>query len=1305
MIFNRFKFILIVLLILNPFNTLFLIFNPNNNDFSEKNSKSLDNSNLDIAINKIDPRIFQIFNTNDDEGMKVPVIISYNYHDENFKDRLEKNSDSLGYNYKLIPAASIYSSEKDILSIAKSPIVKKIFLDKKVYPLSIEKKSLAHECYDPISPTPQFKPLVNQSVNQIGAPYLWDLNYNGSGTVVAVLDTGIDKTHPDLNDLDDNTISNDPKVVNEVSFIDYNFDGIIDEEANDKVGHGTHVAGIISGTGEASNYKYKGVAPASNLTNVKVLSTYGGYDSWIIKGIEYAALGADKLENTGDEADIISMSLGGSGYVDEPMIMAVNAAWDLNKTVVIAAGNSGDDFFTIESPGLSSKAITVGATDQFDQIAKFSSRGPSPDLSMGIDICAPGVNILSTRADLPELSAIEGNYTSNSGTSMATPFVAGAVALLLHSDPNLTPTTIKTALMISAIDIGVSSYIQGAGRLDVYAAYNLINEQSGIFGTELKRANIMNQIEFDNFGIKGEFESPFYSDDLGDWHKNNTYGRRGSDLFETFFALRYNMSQSQKFYFSDDLIRIYPRELRWLVYNSTHKIAVDSLLTPDENLKINILYEIFEDSKWMRISFNITSLSSMNLENLNFYYYMDPDVYSLSRMDDELDASDDGEFIQSINALVANDTYYDESTHPKWGFHPNNYFGFSSFNNSIAYEVNDYDDVYDNMVDDTLSNNTYYHGDVALVQQWLNTTLSPNNHTLLPFIIAFGDNRTNFIDNVNEAKNAPFFKLEKSDIAINTLLISNPVYNATLTYLNVSITNVGYSSSSQFKVTTFIDHVEINETEITGLLSDEEILISIPVIINGTGIHNITIIANYSQGEFENATDNNRLERDVRVITSALVTIFPQSPFDNPLNLKYAGQFLFWNCSILQGEYFSELKLNKTGNGKNFISFNGNPTSTDEIAINAGIGQYFMNISVNIPKGLTGNYQFKLQLLNSSDIIYELPVEYELLGDIPLNLFINQSTIEEAGPEDGDGIVEGDEYGCAEFLVQSNDTINTARDVFLIITAKNHSSINIMDYRVEIDYSISPNACEWGSDDLDFIVPYNISDTYFAIWSVIFATVGHTDDYIPFFQGMLNYSIHQRTPGTPNLELKSAKFYDLVLYSDSDYVLEPGETGYVEIHFRNIGGGSALQIFNTNISCSDSRVIIHEPFFIFIFIIFPTTHIQWNGIDPGDYSRISSSFPFFTLADSIPRGEVLHFTIDIEYCNVDGDKFEETFQFKYTVPFVATFGDDDEDDDDDEYGAISIGMYYLIFLVISIISIIIVVRRKSIKKRYLESSY
>ncbi len=1298
MIFNKFKSILIVLLILNPFNTLFLIFIPNNDDFNEKNSKSLDNSNLDIATNKIDPRIFQILNNNDKEGMKVSVIISYNYNDEDFKDRLEKNSDSFGYNYKLIPATSIYSSKKEIFTIAKSPIVKRIFLDKKVYPLSIEKKSLAHEYYDAISPTHQFNPLVNQSVNQIGAPHLWDLNYNGSGTVVAVLDTGIDKTHPDLNDLDDNFITNDPKIVNEVSFIDYNFDGIIDEDANDIVGHGTHVAGIISGTGEASNNRYKGVAPASNLLNVKVLSTYGGYDSWIIKGIEYAALGADKLENTGDEADIISMSLGGSGYVDDLIVMAVNAAWDLNKTVVIAAGNSGDDFFTIESPGLSSKAITVSATDQFDQIAKFSSRGPSPDLSMGIDICAPGVNIISTRANLSELSAIDGNYTSKSGTSMATPFVAGVVALLLHSDPDLTPTTIKTALMISAIDLGVSSYIQGAGRVDVYAAYNLINEQLGIFGTELKRANLMNQIEFDTFGIRGEFESPFYSNDLGDWHRNGTYGRPYSDLYQTLFAVRYKVSQSQKFYLSDDLIRIYPRELRWLVYNSTHKIAVDSLLTPDENLKINILFEIYDNSKWIRISFNITSLSSMNIENLKFYYYMDPDVYSLYSMDDELDASDDGEFIQSINALVANDTYYDETTHPKFGFHPNNYFGLSSFNNSIAYEVNDYYDAYYNMVDDTLSNSTYYHGDVALVQQWLNTTLSPNKHTLLPLIIAFGDNRTNFIDNVNEAKNAPFFKLKKSDIAINTLSIINPIYNATLTYLNVSITNVGYSSSSQFKVTTFIDHVEINETEITGLSPDEEIIISIPVIINGTGIHNITIIANYSQGEFEMATDNNKLERNVRVITSALVTLFPQSPFDNPLNLKYAGQFLFWNCSILQGERFSELKLNKTGSGKGFVSFNGNPSSTDEIAINPGIGQYFVNISVNIPKGLTGNYQFKLQLLNSSDMIYEITVEYELLGDIPLNLFINQSSIEEAVPEDGDGIVEGDEYGKIEFLVQSNDTTTTVTDVFLIITAKNHSSINIMDYNVGIKFYIGPNASEWSYDDLDFTVPYNISNTNFAIWSVIFARVGYTDDYIPFYQGMLNYSIHQRTPGTPDLELNSVTFYDLLLYSDDDLILEPGETGYVEIIFRNIGDGSALQIFNTNISCSDSRVTIHKPFFIFVIFAFPTTHIQWNGIDPGDISRISSSLPFFTLSDSIRRGEILHFKIDIEYCNMDGDKFEETFQFSYRVPSMVIVGDDDDEDEDDDAGVISIGNYYLIFLVIGIISIMIVVRKKALTK-------
>ena len=1254
-----------------------------------------DESNqLDIYSSKIDSQLLQIINSKE-ESQNLPIIVLYNYADEAFKKELEENSNTPIYNYKIIPATSLYLSSDKINSIAKSPAVKRIFLDKKVYPLSFEKTKLGQGFRKPSAQQFPYIPLVNQSLSQIGAPYLWDLDLNGSGVVVAVLDTGIDKTHPDLNDLDDNPSTiDDPKVINESSFIDFNFDGIIDEDTSDNVGHGTHVAGIISGTGEASNYQFKGVAPASELMNVKVLSEYGGYESWIIKGIEYATFGPDGIPDNGDEADIISMSLGGGGFIDDMLIKAVDKAWEFNITVVIAAGNSGSEYFSLDSPGLSSKCITVGAVDSTDSIASFSSRGPSPDLRMGVDICAPGVNIIAPLANTSDSGSEEGNYTTKSGTSMATPFVAGGIALLLQSDPSLTPTAIKTALMTSAVDIGVSSYIQGAGRLDIYGAYNLLNKISNAGEVELKRSNLLDSISLGNTNLYGSFDTPFYSSYFGDYHDNGTYWRRISDIWDMFFAVRYTFEDTPRIFLSSEISKDYPRILRWLVYNYTHKIATESLKTPDNILKIDILYEIYSDSKWVRLSFNLSSLTTLDISNVKFYYFMDADIYGGFQMETESNYDDDAKFLSSINALVANDTYYDERTHPKYGFKPNNFLGFSSPNPSTAFEVNHWSDVYDKMLNGTLTNNTYYRGDVALAQEWIKATLSPTDHTFIPIILAFGHNESDFRDNINVGKNYPFFNLFKSDISINTLTVSNPIYNGTETYLNISLSNIGYSKSSKINITTFVNGIKINKTEINELQTNEETIISIPTTFNRTGVNNVTIISDLASNEFSDANTNNKFQKNLRILVPILASFFPSSPLDNPLQIKYANQFLFWNCSIFQGEIISNLKLNKTGAGKEFFTFNSNPSSMNEINLATGVGQYFINISVNIPKGTRGSYLVFLQLLNETTVLFEVPIAFDLTSDLPFNLLINNTLTEESGLDDNDGILEGDEMGSVSFQVHNNNSLNVY-DLFLIVSSKNNSLIEILDYNIYVDFSLKTNESVWSADDFDFSIPYNISDTDFTIDSILFVSLD-AENYIPLYLQAINFSVYGRDPGIPDLTLHSVSFNEFIIANDNN-ILEPGELGYIIIDFRNIGDGSALQIFNTNITCSHSGVYIFKPFFVFLFA-FPSIHIQWNSIEPNEVTSNYSSFPFIQLSDSINAGEVLVFQIDIEYCNMAGDLFQETFQFRYTIPLISDGGNGDGDDDDNGEDDMVIILLIITFssigAIVAVVAIIIK-RRKS----------
>lgn len=196
---------------------------------------------------------------------------------------------------------------------------------------------------------------LDESVPQIGAPAAWDAGFDGTGVTVAVLDTGVDTSHPDLAEA----------VVKERDFTGSG-------TARDRFGHGTHVAGIIAGSGAASGGQYVGVAPGVELLNGKVLDDRGsGRESWIIAGMEWAVT---------EGADVVNMSLGTRGQASDgtdPLSQAVNQLTEAHGALfVVAAGNDGPAESTVGSPGAADAALTVGAVDKSDQLASFSSRGP-----------------------------------------------------------------------------------------------------------------------------------------------------------------------------------------------------------------------------------------------------------------------------------------------------------------------------------------------------------------------------------------------------------------------------------------------------------------------------------------------------------------------------------------------------------------------------------------------------------------------------------------------------------------------------------------------------------------------------------------------------------------------------------------------------------------------------------------------------------------------------------------------------------------------------------------------------------------
>lgn len=269
-----------------------------------------------------------------------------------------------------------------------------------------------------------------------------DLGLTGAGVNICIIDTGVDDTiHESL-----------------VGKFVAGYNAISDTVSNpdDDHFHGTHVAGIALGTGGPSK-TYRGTAPGAGLVDVKVLNSGGSGWAWdIIQGIDWC-----KANKNAYNIKIMSISLGGGyGSGTDATSVAVNSAVDAGIVVVVAAGNAGPNYNTINSPGTADKAITVGNVYDFntidpsdDTVSSSSSRGVRPSDGdsnlldeLKPDVSAPGTSIISA-----QFNSASG-YWSLSGTSMATPLVAGIVALLLEYDSTLTPAQVKTWLINTAQD-------------------------------------------------------------------------------------------------------------------------------------------------------------------------------------------------------------------------------------------------------------------------------------------------------------------------------------------------------------------------------------------------------------------------------------------------------------------------------------------------------------------------------------------------------------------------------------------------------------------------------------------------------------------------------------------------------------------------------------------------------------------------------------------------------------------------------------------------------------------------------------
>lgn len=409
----------------------------------------------------------------------VGVIVQKMVQDNSVEQMVARLGGTVTKDLHIINAFAANMPAKAVPELAKSAGVRWVSLDAPVV------KTGGNTCSACISTTT----LQNAYVRAIGADRLWNESpgyLQGQSIGVAVIDSGVSS----VNDfkVTQTTRSAPSRVVANQRFGNFN------AGSQDLYGHGTHVAGIIGGNGANSSGTYIGVAPKVNLIALKATDDQGGgTTSAVVDALQWA------LNNKGAyNIKVVNLSLNSTvmeSYHTNPLDAASEILWFNGIVVVTSAGNTAGG--ALYPPANDPFVITVGATDDRgtastadDTMASFSAYGTTSDGFAKPDLVAPGTNIVSTRSSAINMvlatqhpaNVVNQYYFRMSGTSMAAPMVAGAAALLLQDEPNLTPDQVKYRLKATSRPFD-TPLRAGAGYLDVYAAVHGTTSTSANTGT------------------------------------------------------------------------------------------------------------------------------------------------------------------------------------------------------------------------------------------------------------------------------------------------------------------------------------------------------------------------------------------------------------------------------------------------------------------------------------------------------------------------------------------------------------------------------------------------------------------------------------------------------------------------------------------------------------------------------------------------------------------------------------------------------------------------------------------------------
>ena len=674
---------------------------------------------------KIDPALLNLTSIE----KKVDVLVGYDEAAAEFKAKnaillADKTAELLDVytSLNMIRAKMLITS---IIDLAKELFITQIWSNEVSEISQPEQSSVVAEDLE------NYVPLIDR----IGARDLADAGYNGSGVVIAVLDTGVDPLHPDL------TVSAF------ASFVE------ADTLPLDLVGHGTYAASVAAGTGNMSAGKYAGIAPGATLISAKV--TLGGLfasPSWIVSGIEWAASRG---------ADIILLPFNTFGAPNDAVSVAIEEVSKEGILVIAASGDDGPDYLTIMSPGGSAAAFCVGAYDtEKDEIPDFSGRGPSLSLLTKPDLVAPGVGVVGSKAgvglaslgfgdiglsDLGNLGGlgdllggslgetVDENYTIADTTTASAAIVAGAAALLIQAFDRATPITLSNVLRDTATAIGYGANDGGAGLLNIRAAFNYLSTRqtptephTRTTSTPLLALGIVTASGSDasTTMLMSSFGTTIAALDSRNPQDS------GIHLMMGMFSLKWNNMDPTNLMMFDVKRELHQVALAGTTSNYNRYVGI---LSYDDEVFVTLLVESYNLSTYsdlpltaFRITPFILNLGSEPIENVSLAVSYSLDLY-LDGIDDhgkyDLDS-------QQLFAYGLSESY------------GNFYVGMNSSIPLSAFEVGNSSEVSSHVTDNELTGSTSFDGSVGLAMQWDFGVVEVNNPVNVTIAMGFGENRT-----------------------------------------------------------------------------------------------------------------------------------------------------------------------------------------------------------------------------------------------------------------------------------------------------------------------------------------------------------------------------------------------------------------------------------------------------------------------------------------------------------------------------------------------------------------------------------